>query len=64
MAIYNYFVSIDRHWLLAILRGAKFSQDRAQALVERQLSMITDNPQWFRDIDTEDNKIQAVIDSG
>ena len=58
------FVSADTLFLLQFLRTAKFSQLNARERLEAFMSAKTIMPQWFSDIDTLDEKIQAFYSTG
>lgn len=50
--------------LLGFLRTAKFSQLRARTLIENYTKAVTNNPVWFRNVDTHDPDTLAAVDSG
>jgi hypothetical protein len=53
----------DTLTLLSFLRTAKFSQLKAREMIEKYATVVTENPRWFRDIDTCDPMLLKVIES-
>ncbi len=58
------FSSTETEFLLRFLRVAKFSQLEALKRLERYLELFNVAPEWLRDIDLSDKRIQAFIDTG
>ncbi|ELU00286.1 hypothetical protein CAPTEDRAFT_229063 [Capitella teleta] len=54
----------DTEYLLRFLRTAKFSQLRARETLEGYLTMKTQNPAWYDNIDTKDPGLVAFLKSG
>lgn len=54
----------DPGFLLAFLRGRKFSQLETRTLLEKFLSIKTKHKEWFEDIDPLNPAIQAVMKDG
>ena len=50
--------------MLRFLRVSKFSQLKALERLEKYLDLFNIMPDWLRDIDMMDPKIQAFIDTG
>ena len=60
----SYQLISDPDFLLRFLRTAKFSQLRARSLLEGFLTMKTENPLWYNNIDTTEPRLLAALRSG
>lgn len=54
----------DSHFLLSFLRMRKFSQAMARKSLVKYWQARTDYPQWFSNVDTQEEAIQNVLDNG
>ena len=59
-----HFILIDFAFLLRFLRVRKYSQVGARQTLENYLTIKTEVPQWFKDLDPADETIQALFRTG
>jgi hypothetical protein len=55
---------IDTTTLLAFLRTAKFSQLKAREMIEKFATVITETPNWFKNIDSTDPAVLKAFEIG
>ncbi len=59
-----YGVFADTRFLIRFLRVNSYSQLEARNMLEKYLKNVQEIPEWMQNMDPNDQKFQAILDSG